>query len=376
MASNLLNFLRDSQAQSEMRNALTDAANRGMVAGSLGAPVDMATTLTNLLIAGGGYAGHKMGILSQPPELIDSRNVPGSSEWIGQKMQNAGAVSPNRNALAEFGMGLLSPVAYKGAQKMGGLLYNAETNALANAAKPSTIRGGGGRMSTQYGRVTAASAAPGTKPATAKDLDRASARAALPIEEGGLGLPPGNTREDRMKALGYEAGYWRGGETPANGQPTGPWYTSIQAEAKDYAQRSSAKDVREYALNKSGVLDFGRGYKIAEPLAKKLDADGHTKAAAMLREYYPNNEHVSGMEAYKFLQRMIGEDAPKTYLSAIGFKSVAGVNSPNYRLTLQDAIVRDPKKAAFDPFRAYDNSIYAGVAGAAVLPSLFSEGND
>ena len=79
MASNLLNFLRDSQAQSEIRNALADAANRGMVAGSLGAPVDMATTLTNLLIAGGGYAGHKAGLLSQPPELIDSRNVPGSS---------------------------------------------------------------------------------------------------------------------------------------------------------------------------------------------------------------------------------------------------------------------------------------------------------
>jgi hypothetical protein len=149
MPSNVWNFLHDPQSYREMRNALSDAANRGMVAGSLGAPVDMATTLTNLLIAGGGYAGHKAGLLSQPPELIDSRNVPGSSEWIGQKMQNAGIVSPNRNALAEFGMGLLSPVAYKGAQKMGGLLYNAESNALANAAKPSpfnasTRRQGGG----------------------------------------------------------------------------------------------------------------------------------------------------------------------------------------------------------------------------------------
>jgi len=153
MASNLLNFLRDSQAQSEMRNALTDAANRGMVAGSLGAPVDMATTVANLLIAGGGYAGHKMGLLSQPPELIESRNVPGSSEWIGKKMQNAGVVSPNRNALAEFGMGLLSPVAYKGAQKAGGLLYKAETNALANLAKPSTMR-----MAMQRGAVPIADA--------------------------------------------------------------------------------------------------------------------------------------------------------------------------------------------------------------------------
>lgn len=153
MMADVWNFLRDPQARSEMRNALTDSANRGMVAGSLGAPVDLATTLTNLLIAGGGYVGHKTGLLSQPPDLIDSRNVPGSSEWIGQKMQNAGAVSPNRNALAEFGMGLLSPVAFKGAQKMGGLLYNVESNALANAAKPSTMR-----MKTQRGAIMAADA--------------------------------------------------------------------------------------------------------------------------------------------------------------------------------------------------------------------------
>lgn len=136
----LLNFLADPESQRAMKNGLLDAANRGMVASTLGGPVDVATTLTNLLIAGGGYAGHKAGLLSSPPELIDSRNVPGSSEWIGQKMQNAGMVSPNRNALAEAGMGLLSPVAFKGAQKMGGLLYNVEQNALANASKPSAMR--------------------------------------------------------------------------------------------------------------------------------------------------------------------------------------------------------------------------------------------
>ncbi len=157
------NFLRDPQARSEMRNALTDSANRGMVAGSLGAPVDLATTLTNLLIAGGGYVGHKTGLLSQPPDLIDSRNVPGSSEWIGQKMQNAGAVSPNRNALAEFGMGLLSPVAYKGAQKVGGLLYNAETNALANAEKPTTMAMQGQRGMIRVGRERI--------PETSKEID-------------------------------------------------------------------------------------------------------------------------------------------------------------------------------------------------------------
>ena len=148
--SNLLNFLADRDSQKAMKNGLLDAANRGMVASTLGGPVDLATAITNLGIAGAGYIGHKSGLLSRPPELINPLSVLGSSEWIGQKMQNAGMVSPNRNALAEAGMGLLSPVAYKGAQKMGGLLYNVEQNALANLAKPSTFnaltRGQGGAV--------------------------------------------------------------------------------------------------------------------------------------------------------------------------------------------------------------------------------------
>lgn len=136
----LLNFLADPESQRAMKNGLLDAANRGMVAGTLGGPVDLATTVANLGIAGAGYLGHKAGLLDRPPELINPLSVPGSSEWIGQKMQNAGMVSPNRNALAEAGMGLLSPVAFKGAQKFGGLLYNVEQNALANASKPSAMR--------------------------------------------------------------------------------------------------------------------------------------------------------------------------------------------------------------------------------------------
>lgn len=141
----LFDFLRDAESWRGMRQGLTDAANRGMVAGTLGAPVDMATQAANLGIAGVGYLGHKTGLLDTPPGLIDSRNVPGSSEWIGQKMQNSGMVSANRNPFAEAGMGLLSPVAFKAAQKAGGLLASAEMKAAENAAKPSTLRQAGQR---------------------------------------------------------------------------------------------------------------------------------------------------------------------------------------------------------------------------------------
>lgn len=147
----LLDALKDREFLKSVYQGLTDAANRGMVAGTLGAPVDMATQAANLGIAGAGYLGHKAGLLSTPPELIESRNVPGSSEWIGQKMQNVGAVSANRNPVAEAGMGLLSPVAFNVAQKAGGLLANVEMRAAENAAKPSTLRMAGQRGVLRYG---------------------------------------------------------------------------------------------------------------------------------------------------------------------------------------------------------------------------------
>lgn len=150
-APSLFDFLRDAESWRGMRQGLADAANRGMVAGTLGAPVDMATQAANLGIAGVGYLGHKAGLLSTPPELLDSRNVPGSSEWIGQKMQDVGAVSANRNPVAEMGMGLLSPVAFKAAQKAGGLLANAEMRAAQNLAQPSTMRMQGQRGVLRYG---------------------------------------------------------------------------------------------------------------------------------------------------------------------------------------------------------------------------------
>lgn len=179
----LFDFLSDAESWRGMRQGLTDAANRGMVAGTLGAPVDMATQAANLGIAGVGYLGHKAGLLSTPPELLDSRNVPGSSEWIGQKMQNVGAVSANRNPVAEMGMGLLSPVAFKAAQKAGGLLAGAEMKAAENLAAPSTmpVRGQRGMIRVGKERI------PETGPEINKlydDLWKRAGLAGAKVEEG------------------------------------------------------------------------------------------------------------------------------------------------------------------------------------------------
>lgn len=156
LLSNLRGFAQDTQSQQQVGQGLLDAANRGLVAQTLGAPVDMATTLTNLLRAGYGYAGNKLGLLSasQMPDLLDPGQQVGSSEWIGNQLAKGGFVSQNRNPAAETLAGLLAPAAYKGAQKIGGLLYNAESNALANAAKPSTMAMQGQRGVLNMGSET------------------------------------------------------------------------------------------------------------------------------------------------------------------------------------------------------------------------------
>jgi len=69
---------------------MTDTLNRGMVAGTLGAPVDLATMVMRPF----GYSVDK---------------PVGGSEWIGQKMQDAGMVSDVRRPMAELASGFALP---------------------------------------------------------------------------------------------------------------------------------------------------------------------------------------------------------------------------------------------------------------------------
>jgi len=75
---------------------VTDVANRALVAGTLGAPVDIATMLMRPF----GYKEEK-------PFM--------GSEYIGQKMQEAGMVTPTRRPLAEFLTGLAPSILTGGA---------------------------------------------------------------------------------------------------------------------------------------------------------------------------------------------------------------------------------------------------------------------
>lgn len=105
-------------------NALTDVMNRGVVAGTLGAPVDIAT-----------MAMRPFGYSVEAPF--------GGSEWIGQQMENAGVVSKTRRPLAELASGLVLPagVAIKTIMQAAKSAQSAKVAAQTAAAAEENLVG-------------------------------------------------------------------------------------------------------------------------------------------------------------------------------------------------------------------------------------------
>jgi hypothetical protein len=113
----LLDAFADPQFRKDVVRGLLDAGNRGAVAGLLGGPVDLAT-------------------MAMRPFGYNVEQPVGGSEWIGQKMQNAGFVSPERNRLAEALAGVAIPAA---ANRLAPTLFAAEQKAAQNLAAPNRM---------------------------------------------------------------------------------------------------------------------------------------------------------------------------------------------------------------------------------------------
>lgn len=111
---------------------------RGATADVMGGPMDLATTLTNLLVAGGGYAGHKLGLLESPPSLIDPSTVPFTSDWLskGTPLEGQGSsydIGRVLPALAGAGMSALGGVSKAAATGDAARLLRGPTNKQAGA---------------------------------------------------------------------------------------------------------------------------------------------------------------------------------------------------------------------------------------------------
>ncbi len=111
--ADFLDALRDPQFRADYLQGLKDAGNRGAAA-FFGGPVDMATMVARPF----GYG-------------TPDRDVVGSSEWIGRKMEERGMVSEARNPVAEF----LASIAMPGAATAAGPKLYAGAQALSRAGK-------------------------------------------------------------------------------------------------------------------------------------------------------------------------------------------------------------------------------------------------
>lgn len=91
-------------------SAITDALNRGLVAGNLGAPADIGALGLNALLAVYGYGGHKLGLLGteQMPKLVERPFL--GSEHLGDLLERYGVVSSERRPIGEL-LAAMAPLA-------------------------------------------------------------------------------------------------------------------------------------------------------------------------------------------------------------------------------------------------------------------------
>lgn len=96
---------------SETRQRYFSGLARGLGPDTIGAPVDAAEQFINLLIAGGGYAAHKAGLVKAPPELL--RESPGTSDWWARKLgtPDDGSAEYTAGRLTPLAIGLAKPAA-------------------------------------------------------------------------------------------------------------------------------------------------------------------------------------------------------------------------------------------------------------------------
>jgi hypothetical protein len=210
----------------------------------------------------------------------------------------------------------------------------------------------------------------------------AQKNAALPIEQGGLGLPPNNTAMDRAKAMGFDTQVFHGtaedfskldpskyGST--TGAKTGEaafWVTDSPEVARTYAEYA-AKDAKVKKLLTDAEYAQGRkDWDFADDLimqAEQLEREiaeqplrGQYMMPFLLRSQKLGTKEMGGRSFNDFgvsdeiLERIIGA---KKYdkLGGVAFSNlddaVGRVNLPATHYAVVDPTIIRSKFAAFDP---------------------------
>ena len=216
-------------------------------------------------------------------------------------------------------------------------------------------------------------------------LALAQLRASLPVDQGGLGLPPGNTAMDRARAMGFttDAYHGRSGDM-ANAELNADAIPAIYADlAPDFASKFAAMRGRQYGDASVFPLKISEG-NVAD-ISFDRPVTSHDMSDALGKKVLTRKANVGELSAepWEWLQSHGNEtnlpniirrnkiDAFKLYDSSNGENSLAVLNPANIR----------SRFAAFDPFRRNESDLLAGIApyalpaaGAAGLAAMAAPG--
>ena len=222
----------------------------------------------------------------------------------------------------------------------------------------------------------------------------AQRNAALPVEQGGLGLPPNNTAMDRAKAMGFDTPAYHGTNQDISAFDLSKAGTQMKKDWGDAAYLTPSQSNAEYyaiEAARSNNPELQAAYKKYDALASQPkqvingapqyppgtnDALAAFRLAGKNADASPSGANVMPLlvDSSRAHKHMVGGGQTDPYLflnerMAERGKDMAMIyDNPD---KLSEIAVYDPSKvrsrfAAFDPFERNSSNIMAGVAGTAL----------
>ena len=240
-----------------------------------------------------------------------------------------------------------------------------------------------------------------------KAHDIARKNAALPVEQGGLGLPDNNTSTDRAKAMGFDLNNLiyhgtsdeitsidpkrLGQSTGANSAQNAFWASDNPRVARTYAEYSATDAKVKKLIEQANKAEENNNFDLYDRLleqAENLESEfsknyGHGQNLIPLVAK-KNNMLKANMNGRSFDDETVGKEvmdllkaSQKYNRPGVEFQDiddaigVANLPSTHYGITDLSS-VRSPF-AAFDPKKRNSNNLLAGTAAGAIsLPILIN----
>jgi len=198
------------------------------------------------------------------------------------------------------------------------------------------------------------------------------ARVGIPNQIGAVGGGISDAeRARRIAQQGYEAGWWRGGRSIADG----PYYTPDRTAAEAFATRHGpGADVREYALRSTNPFRFSDEFdqqqlqKLADVLLKDYGNKMAAKELPSMASDFRSGK-MPGPALYQVLDVQTGGNAQDA-LRRAGFDMI---DAGQERVMLNMGGVRDANRAQFDPRKIGVRDPLAGILGLGTYGLLRGE---